>query len=266
MKNIEGYRRIDVADGDLWVAEGFERNAEQLRLTDQARWEAMIDAGSPAGRGRIAHIEDAGRHVTLKQLRRGGLAARLWRDRFAVRERLLQNLSLPRLARQRGVATPAALALLVVGGPPGLWRGWLALETVAGGRDLGRLFLADGIRDEEWRVALATVRGLHDAGFEHPDLNLGNLLLDEAGRAWILDLDRCTAHDGAIDVDRRIDALRRIERSYLKIGYVNDRHVDTEPDWPKLYAPGDVGLARRWELREHRDLAKLERHRRGWRR
>ncbi len=189
MKVLDGFRRIDVADGELWIAEDFEDGAERLGLTDQSRWNASIEAGTRAGRGKIAHIEDAGRHLTLKQLRRGGLAARLWRDRFAARDRLIRNLSLPRAARQRGVATPAALALLVVGGPPGLWRGWLATETVVGGRDLGGLLLADGIRDRDWRAALDAVRGLHDAGFEHPDLNLGNLLLDPAGRAWILDLD-----------------------------------------------------------------------------
>ncbi len=203
--------------------------------------------------------------MTLKQLRRGGLAARLWRDRFAARQRLFANLTIPRFARERGVATPAALALLVVGGPPGLWRGWLATETVAGGRDLGRLAIAGKIDPDAWAAALAVTRELHEAGVEHPDLNLGNLLLDGGGRAWVVDLDGCTSHDSALDVDQRIDAVRRIERSYLKICYLREREP-AEPDWPELYAPGDAGFLRRWKQRRRRDLAKLDRHRRAWRR
>jgi len=264
--SLDGYVRVDVEDGELWLAEGFADTAAEFGLSERSRWESLIAAGEAGGRGKIAFIENSGRSVVLKQLRRGGVAAPLWRDRFPSRERLMGNLSIPCRARERGVATPAALALLVVGGPPGLWRGWLAIEAVLAARDMRRRVLESPPTAAEWVEVLSVARLLHDAGIEHPDLNLGNLLVDEAGRGWVVDLDGCTAHPDPLDVDCRVDAIRRIERSYRKICFLNDRVADPTIDWPATYAPGDTGLAERWEQRKARDGAKLNRHRRTWRR
>ena len=263
---MRGFRRLVVADGELWLAEGFAEMAEGFGLADRSRWEDLIATGRAAGRGRIVSIEKSGCRVTLKQLRRGGVAGPIWRDRFFLRTRLTANLSIPTLARGRGVATPAALALLVVSGPPGLWRGWLAIETVVHARDMRQHVLEQAPTAAEWAAVLSVARGLHDVGIEHPDLNLGNLLIDASGKAWVIDLDGCTVHAQALDVDRRIDAVRRIERSYLKTCFRNDVAVDPEIEWPAAYAPDDAGLAARWGQRESRDVAKLNRHRRTWRR
>ena len=263
---MKGYHRTVVADGELWLASGFEEAADELGLGKRSRWESLIAGGKAAGRGRIAFVENSSRHMTLKQLRRGGALGSLWRDRFPSRERLTANLSTPTLARERGVSTPAALALLLVSGPPGLWRGWLALETVPRARDMMQRVLQQTPTAEVWGEVLAVVHSLHDAGIDHPDLNLGNLLLDEDGKAWVIDLDGCSVHSTTLDTDRRIDAIRRVERSYLKTCFLNDVTTDQAIHWPAAYAPGDAVLAARWDERSGRDLAKLERHRRAWRR
>jgi len=263
---VKGYRRVVVADGELWLAEGFEEEAGEFGLADRARWELLIADGIAGGRGKIAFIENSDRRVALKQLRRGGVAGRIWCERFSSRARLTANLSIPRIARERGVATPAALALLVVGGPPGLWRGWLAIEALRAARDMRRRLLESAPSAEEWAKALSAARALHDAGIEHPDLNLGNLLIDEAGQGWVVDLDGCKVHTEALDVDLRIDAIRRIERSYLKTCFLNDVAADPAIDWPAAYARGDEALAARWDQRRGRDVARLNRHRRIWRR
>jgi 3-deoxy-D-manno-octulosonic acid kinase len=264
--SLDGFSRIVVADGELWLGEGFEGAAEEFGLRERSRWDALIAAGVAGGRGKIAFVERSGRYVALKQLRRGGLAGPIWRQRFLTRGRLTENLSIPKLARERGVATPAALALLVVPGPPGLWRGWLAIETVPAARDMRQRVLELAPTPAEWAEALCAARKLHDAGIEHPDLNLGNLLIDERGRGWVVDLDGCTVHVAALDVDRRIDAIRRIERSYLKTCFLSDVAADAAIDWPALYARADQGLAACWDQRKRRDVAKLNRHRRSWRR
>ena len=266
MTSLDGFSRVVVADGELWLAEGFEDAAEEFGLTEHSRWDALIAGGVAGGRGRIAFVERSGRCLALKQLLRGGVAGSIWRERFLSRGRLTGNLSIPKLARERGVATPDALALLVVPGPPGLWRGWLAIETVPAARDMRQRVLELAPTPAEWAEALCVTRKLHDAGIEHPDLNLGNLLIDERGRGWVVDLDGCTAHAAALDMDHRIDAIRRIERSYLKTCFLNDVAADPAIDWPAAYARGDEALAARWDQRKGRDVARLNRHRRIWRR
>ncbi|HKQ61114.1 MAG TPA: lipopolysaccharide kinase InaA family protein [Candidatus Polarisedimenticolaceae bacterium] len=176
--------------------------------------------------------------LRLKQLRRGGLFAALWHERFVGRRRLLANLTLALAARERGIPTPAPVALLVVAGPPGLYRAWLASEELTHAEDLRTRFQS-GVRPSpaELAAALAVVRQAHDRGLEHRDLNLGNLAVRTApdGRieAFVLDLDRARLHPGPLPARRRRAALRRLERSGAKLG------VD-RVDWKRLYGREDV--------------------------
>jgi hypothetical protein len=82
----------------------------------------------------------------------------------------------------------------------------------------------------------------------------------------VIDLDHSIVRHEPLDPDRRIDGIRRIERSYLKTCFLSDLPIDTEIDWLRLYAPGDPALVARWDRRRDSDLARLRRHRRAWRR
>ena len=258
------FTRHATPEGELWLAPGFEQGAEDLGLSSRARWDRYVSAGIPAGRGRVAFVEAGTLSIAIKKLHRGGRYGRIWRDRFHSRSRLFANLAMPTLARDRGIPTPAPLALLLVPGPPALWRGWFALEAVAGGVDLIRRVREKSPSRDEWASALAVVRRLHDAGIEHPDLNLGNLLIDNDRNAWVIDLDRCRAATTALGADARIDGIRRIERSYHKTCFQEGLAADTEIDWLDLYAADDSLLATRWSQRLARDRAMLARHRRTW--
>ena len=55
------------------------------------------------------------------------------------------------------------------------------------------------------------MRRLHDAGFEHPDLHLKNLLLTPAGEVLVLDLDRVRRLP-ALSRERRLAGLFRFDR------------------------------------------------------
>jgi len=266
MTSIDGFSRQKIPQGELWLAEGFEPAAIELGLDHRSGWERHIAAGVHAGRGKVAFVETDAGSVMLKQLRRGGVAGPIWRERFPSRRRLMANLTLPALARERGIATPPAVALLLIASGPSLWRGWLAVRTVPGAVDF-----IDRVRErppthDEWAEALGAVRRLHDAGFGHPDLNLGNLMVDAAGDIWVIDLDRCRVRAGGLEPDARITAIRRIERSYHKTCLLNGLDPDSRIDWLELYSGGDRSLDLRWEERRDLDCARLERHRRGWRR
>jgi 3-deoxy-D-manno-octulosonic acid kinase len=242
-----GFERHDegrgmlVADARLLpelVAAGFAR---------PERWVAAGDDRSPgAGRGATARwTTAAGRELVLKQLRRGGAVGRWWRDRHFGTGRLARNLTVPAEARRRGVATPAVVAVLAVPGPPGLWRGWLAVEALDGEDLLALLRRGIDAGAGDARRALGAVRRAHDAGLEHPDLNLGNLFIDRDGAAHVLDLDGARLRTGAVGPGRRFRELLRLERSWLRnLGPVGPegRTLDT---WiHEVYVEGDRALAR----------------------
>ena len=186
----------------------------------------------------------------------GGLVGGLWRERFAGTRRLVDNLVVAREAVHRGVKTAAPVALLALRGPRGLYRAWLATEEIRDTRDLARRF-AEGPapRPAELERAVAVVRAMHDAGIEHRDLNLGNLLLrDVPAEAWVVDLDRARLHAAPLSLRTRLAGLVRLERSYVKQGRARAQVEErVRRLWYELYAAGDSALARR-----------LERGRKAW--
>lgn len=246
----EGFVVDARAQGTTLLADPRRLPALRAAGLDRAdRWCELLQNAGRGGRGRTAVVALAdGGAVRVKQMRRGGLAAPLWRERHAGRARLLDNLRIPGEVAQRGLAAPRVSALLAVEGPPGLYRGWLAAEEIPNAVDLAsRLKSVDPPARGELEEVLRLVRRMHDAGIEHRDLNLGNLLTRRTGttaQAFVVDFDRARLHDGPLGFRARQRALRRIERSYVKV----QREAALEElrcSLYTLYAGEDRELARR---------------------
>jgi 3-deoxy-D-manno-octulosonic acid kinase len=261
--------------GDAVVLVAVAEHAGALKRAGLDRvesWEAALQCGQAAGRGRTTRVQlDSGMPARLKRLRRGGLAAALWRDRFFGTRRLLDNLRLVLEARRRGVATPAALGLLVARAGFGLHAGWLAVEDLEGAVDLrSRLAAGPAPRRSELAAALAVVRRMHDAGLDHRDLNLANVLVRSAPsgepEAFVVDLDAARLRSRPLGFHRRLRALRRLERSHVKLrhGTPVDGDAGTRRAYYELYAGHDVSLARRLERGRRRGAWRIELHRLGW--
>jgi len=124
----EGFSQRAAARGTLYVAAGLEDEALRLGLDRGPGWERLLAAGDGAtGRGASAVVaRGASPAWRLKRMRRGGLTARLWGDRYPFPGRLVAMLAASGEARRRGIATPAAVALLVERDAFPLVRGFLA--------------------------------------------------------------------------------------------------------------------------------------------
>ncbi len=264
-----GFEASEVGGGTLILA---RRHADAIRrqgLDDPRAWSDLLRGRiSAAGRGATARVElPDGPRVVLKQMRRGGLAARLWRDRYPGSSRLLDNLRLPLEAACRGVATAPPVALLLLPGPPGFHRAWMAFEEIAGAVDLAQRLASEAPPTQaELAAVVALVRGMHDAGVDHRDLNLGNLLLRTAPggvpEAFVIDLDRAKLYPAPLGFRRRQRALRRLARSHVKrIGPDVDSDV-----WLRLYAADDPILTDRLERGRAAGRLWLFLHSLGWRR
>lgn len=266
-----------VCRGPSGLLIGAERLLGALRAAglQQCRtWRALAAtaAGGAPGRGLSARLVlGDGTRLVLKQMRRGGLARRFWRDRFIGRARLLDNLRVPLEAAQRGIPTAAPAALLLVAGAGPLYRGWLAVEEIADAPDLATLYRRGTPPSErELLAVIALVRRMHEAGLVHRDLNLGNLLVRRSRNGepepFVIDMDRARFRAGALPFRLRQRSLRRLERSHAKLMHeCGLSRADSRVPWYEQYAGEDRRLAGR--LRRGRIVGRLllALHEAGWR-
>lgn len=192
--------------------------APDWRLFDRDRWRAQGALRErPGGRGSIHFIDDGSRHWALRRYLRGGWAAHVARERYIYlgedRTRPFSEFRL--LWKLRGMQLPVPVPVAA-----GYRRGRvtyvaeLITERIAGARSLAERVRADDLRDADWQAIGRCLRRFHDAGVHHADLNAHNVLLDGAGRPWVVDFDRGRIRAPGGWRDR---ALQRLGRSLAKV-------------------------------------------------
>jgi len=177
--------------------------------------EGRAIAGGRGGAVRVTTPEGA---VVIRRFRRGG-AMRWLRDRyFGWRPRPFRELSLLVRCRRRGLTVPEPVAALVERRLLG-YRGLLVTREIDGATPLSDL-VDRGVDYDLAALLGAGFREAHDAGLDHPDLNLGNVLVLDRGygpRLALVDLDRARLHRGSLGKRARSRNVRRFRRSAKKL-------------------------------------------------
>ncbi|HUF74763.1 MAG TPA: lipopolysaccharide kinase InaA family protein [Longimicrobiales bacterium] len=214
-------------------------------------WSSRLAADSRSGRGPVNVVDapvagpDRAARWAVRHYRRGGRAAPLLGDRYwgAGRTRPERELEASVHARARGIRTPAVVAGAVYratsSGALGFYRADLVTELVPGAQSLAEALLAGGDSLAPLRRTGALVRALHGAGVLHPDLNAGNVVLDEEGEAWVLDLDRARRLRRPSRWGARA-MLARLERSLRKLERARARPISHE-EWATLRSGFEEG-------------------------
>ena len=173
------------------------------------------------GRGEAYAVRLGSVDAVVRHARRGGVPAFFSEDLFTGTPRFFRELDLSLLLSSAGVATPAVLAGVAYHAVLG-YRADVATARVAGS-DLASLCFGDrppegARRTELFRAVGRLVRRVHDAGFVHPDLQLRNLVVNDAApppEAWLLDVDTCRSIHPRDEAARRRN-LDRFYRSWEK--------------------------------------------------
>jgi 3-deoxy-D-manno-octulosonic acid kinase len=177
----------------------------------------------PGGRGGVgAYQLRPDLAVVLRPYRRGGLMARVTRERYlGMNPRPFRELQVSEALRAHGVPTAEVVGAAVYWTIPGSYRGALATREVPGSANLWQYLQTTTARERGPACAAAAnaVRHLHDAGFVHPDLNLQNILVRRVAaevQAMIIDLDdvrsaRVTARTRRAAFDRICRSIRKLD-------------------------------------------------------
>jgi len=199
-----------------------------------------------------------GSGLVIKGYHHGGLLGRLFGNRYFSKHRAVNAIAAGDAARRAGVPVP--LVVLAAAERAFLFGYHLyeASVEVSGAEPLSlALNLGAGLpvrvprgmqsrRRQVVEASARAVRALHDAGINHRDLNLANLLATQRGgqvTVYVLDFD--SAHIGEpLSPARRLRALRRMYRSAVKL------HPQKQPPpslmqarWLRAYCAGDEELA-----------------------
>ncbi len=217
-----------------------ERFAHSMVLFDRS----LVDAVTPdwftvehwassvtptaAGRGASWFVADADRELVLRHYCRGGLIARLSRDRYvfmgAARTRSFAEWRLLAVMAAQGLPVPRPLAAHYR--RHGLrYSADILLERLDHVSTLAASLTDAGI---DWAAVGHCIRRFHDAGIWHADLNAHNILLNQRGGepVYLIDFDRGRRRDPG----RWSEAnLERLKRSLRKL---------SGGQWPEPVAAG----------------------------
>jgi len=188
-------------------------------LFDLAAWRARGALEErQGGRGSVAFLDAGARHYVLRRYLRGGLPARLSRDRYLWRgeesTRSFHELRLLDQLERGGLPVPAPVAARYR--RTGLsYRAELVTLRLPSCSSLAERLLEQDVDDRAWQAVGRTIRRFHDAGLRHADLNAQNVMLGATGEVWLLDFDRARRCPPGRWIAR---VLARLERSLDKLG------------------------------------------------
>jgi 3-deoxy-D-manno-octulosonic acid kinase len=205
---------------------------------DRAR---PVDSG---GRGGAWFVDGPFGHAVLRHYLRGGLAARLSRDRHLwrgiERVRSFAEFRLLRRLHAAGLPVPAPIAARYVRCGAFSYTAAILLQRLEHVRSLADR-AAVAAADAPWEETGRLVARFHRAGLDHADLNAHNILFDAGGRGWLIDLDRSSIRIPA--TAWREANLARLKRSLLKLRGARPA-ADVEADFGRLRAAYAAAWAR----------------------
>ncbi len=248
-------------------AEAIARGAADFLFEGRPR--VPIETGS--GRGPIARFSLAGKAAVGKRALHGGLLGPLLGGLYLGNRRAMDQVRVTVRLRSAGVATPEMLAAGTerVLGP--LRAHAIVNRELPGGRNLLELAgdaPARPVRREFLVECAGLVRRMHEAGFQHADLNVGNLVLERVGEGSVLNV---VDHDRGrfrrvVTPRQRLGNLARLLRSYEKWIAPRLRLSGREEIlFLRCYAGSDRALLRRLvhalsEYRSRLDPRRIRRH------
>lgn len=202
---------------------------------DPGVWQASGDiVGEATGRGTTFFIRRPDTTWVLRHFKRGGLVGKLLNDQYIytglARSRPFAEFKLLHAMREAGLNAPQPVSAQVV--RSGLiYRADLITLMIPHSRDLHDVLCERELTDLEWSQVGYAVARMHNAQVYHHDLNVRNLMLDDSGNIWVIDLDRCYLRKGDF---WKVQTLNRLARSLNKELARNSTFHFTENNWRTL--------------------------------
>ena len=184
--------------------------------------ESLFDPANPSlqaqpvaagGRQSAWFVSDGFGSAVLRHYRRGGMMARVSRDRYLWlgrdKTRSFAEFDLLAFMHRQGLPVNRPLAAIY-------WRHGPAYSaSILVERIPGAVPLAAMVTQAPDETIARAIAAMHDAGIWHADLNAFNILVDPSRKAWLIDFDK--GRRMSIETRHREANLLRLRRSLVKV-------------------------------------------------
>ena len=203
---------------------------------DAGEWRrAGAVAIETSGRGAVLIVDHRSETWVLRHYRRGGLVARLIDDHYvwlgAARVRAFREWRLLRELHAAGLPVPNPVAAHVYRTGV-IYTADIITSYLPDTRKLSWFIEQGRVPADSWQRIGAMIGAVHEHGVDHPDLTAHNVLLDEAGKPFLVDFDN--AHRKPPGTWRRL-GMQRFNRSLRKVALETGTEFDSSA-WAKIEA------------------------------
>jgi hypothetical protein len=212
---------IGTAQWEVRSSAVVESISDLLRQPDNylERKEGLIHDTFMVTLGRVSLPTSASHRLLLRRNNYGKPAAK-WRDTFRTAGPFRAFRSALEMER---AGLPAARVLAA--GIRRAWRvpqaGYLLVEEIPNAVTLASLAQRPaGLSRRGIRRVVGDIVRLHENGFIHGDLTINNMLLDDGGQPWFIDLERTRRVRGAVNWQQAINDFHRFARHFGKFSAV----------------------------------------------
>lgn len=232
--------QLTILGSDVLLADGALHESAVLEWFDPGYWaRAGAVALETSGRGSALVVERGGDRWVLRHYHRGGFVANFVVDHYfwlgIERSRSLREWRLLRRLHEAGLPVPRPVAAHAR-------RSGFAYTAdiiTAYLPDTRKLsaYLTEGQAPREcWAAIGAMLRDIHEHGADHPDLTAHNILLDTAGRVFLVDFDNARLRPAG---PWRRAGIERLHRSLRKVALETGTEFDPDA-WQRLVAAYDA--------------------------
>ncbi len=192
----------------------------------------MGETTTMTGRSPLRFIEP---DMVVRTLMHGGMFRHITGKRFLSPNRTIRELKVSAYLASHGIRTPEILAVRL--NKEGLFYSMdVVSRFIPESKDL-LIHIEDSHTDDLELIKKSglLIRKIHDLGVYHTDLHIKNLLLDNAGNLWALDLDKAYQFESLPEFMKQMN-LKRFMRSIIKWQTKGRIHLPDE--WASSFLNG----------------------------
>jgi 3-deoxy-D-manno-octulosonic acid kinase len=193
--------------------------------------------GAKKGRATAWFFKNNTLTAVLRHYWRGGLVGKLLSDQYfylgLAQTRVYKEFALMMQLIELGLNVPTPIAAKVTRNGL-IYRGDIITEAVTGAKSVLDILIKRPLTAVELESIASTIALFHRHGVYHADLNINNILFNDAGEVYIIDFDRGEIKKPAKQWQQ--GNITRLERSFLKEQNRNKVFHWQTDDWLRLMA------------------------------